>query len=87
MQRRLESDTADPQKARSRCVSCVSPRERTSVAVSDRAQQKDYLKVRVEVPREFSWKQTYQVQLSQSPSSVRNTHNGLVGQVCAIGKD
>lgn len=41
MQRRLESETADPQKARSRWVSCVRPSERTSVAVSESAQQKD----------------------------------------------
>jgi hypothetical protein len=35
------SDTADPQKARLRCVRFGRPRARTSVAVSESAQQKD----------------------------------------------
>ena len=35
------SETAEPQKERSRCVSEGQPRARTSVAVSERAQQKD----------------------------------------------
>lgn len=42
MQRREVSDTAEPQKARLRCVREGRPRARTSVAVSERAQQKDY---------------------------------------------
>jgi hypothetical protein len=41
MHRREESETAEPQKARLRCVSDGRPRARTSVAVSERAQQKD----------------------------------------------
>jgi hypothetical protein len=42
MERREESETAEPQKASLRDWSCGQPRERTSVAVSERAQQKDY---------------------------------------------
>lgn len=42
MQRREVSETAEPQKARLRCVREGRPRARTSVAVSERAQQKDY---------------------------------------------
>jgi hypothetical protein len=42
MQRRDVSETAEPQKARLRCVRDGRPRARTSVAVSERAQQKDY---------------------------------------------
>jgi len=41
IQRREVSETAEPQKARLRCVSEGRPRARTSVAVSERAQQKD----------------------------------------------
>ena len=41
MLRREESETAEPQKERFRCVRCGQPRARTSVAVSERAQQKD----------------------------------------------
>jgi hypothetical protein len=41
MQRRDVSETAEPQKARLRCVSEGRPRARTSVAVSERAQQND----------------------------------------------
>lgn len=43
MQRRLVSETAEPQKARLRWVREARPRARTSVAVSERAQQKDYI--------------------------------------------
>lgn len=42
MERREESETAEPQKASLRDWSCGQPRERTSVAVSERAQQNDY---------------------------------------------
>lgn len=42
MQRKDVSDTAEPQKARLRCVREGKPSARTSVAVSERAQQKDY---------------------------------------------
>lgn len=41
MERRLESETALPQKERLRCVRFGQPRARTSVEVSERAQQKD----------------------------------------------
>ena len=41
MERRDWSDTALPQKERFKCVSEGQPRERTSVEVSERAQQKD----------------------------------------------
>jgi hypothetical protein len=41
MQRKEVSETAEPQKARLRWVREVRPRARTSVAVSERAQQKD----------------------------------------------
>lgn len=41
MERSDESDTADPQNARLRCVSDGQPRATTSVAVSESAQQKD----------------------------------------------
>jgi len=42
MARREESETAEPQKARLRRSRAGRPRERTSVAVSERAQQKDW---------------------------------------------
>jgi hypothetical protein len=42
MERSEESDTALPQKESRREVRCGQPRERTSVAVSERAQQNDY---------------------------------------------
>lgn len=42
MLRSDESDTALPQKERFRCVRCGQPKARTSVAVSERAQQNDY---------------------------------------------
>jgi hypothetical protein len=42
MLRSDESETAEPQKARLRCVREGRPRARTSVAVSERAQQNDY---------------------------------------------
>jgi len=42
MLRREESETAEPQKESFREESCGQPRERTSVAVSERAQQKDW---------------------------------------------
>jgi hypothetical protein len=42
MQRSDVSETAEPQKARLRCVREGRPRARTSVAVSERAQQNDY---------------------------------------------
>lgn len=42
MQRRDVSETAEPQKARLRWVREGRPRARTSVAVSERAQQKDW---------------------------------------------
>lgn len=45
MHRRDVSDTAEPQKARLRWVSIGRPRARTSVAVSDSAQQNDYWNV------------------------------------------
>jgi hypothetical protein len=45
MQRREVSETAEPQKARLRCVREGRPRARTSVAVSERAQQKDCVDV------------------------------------------
>ncbi len=45
--RKDESDTAEPQKANRRCRSCGQPRERTSVAVSERAQQKDWDSIRL----------------------------------------
>ena len=38
-----ESETAEPQKESLREASCGQPRERTSVAVSERAQQKDWV--------------------------------------------
>jgi hypothetical protein len=41
MLRREESETAEPQKESRRWRSCGQPRERTSVAVSESAQQKD----------------------------------------------
>ena len=41
MERREESETAEPQKDSLSVESCGQPRERTSVAVSERAQQKD----------------------------------------------
>jgi len=41
MDRSEESETAEPQKERRREVRCGQPRERTSVAVSERAQQND----------------------------------------------
>lgn len=41
MERRDWSETAEPQKERFRCVRAGQPRERTSVEVSERAQQKD----------------------------------------------
>lgn len=41
MERRDWSETAEPQKERLRCVRAGQPRERTSVEVSERAQQKD----------------------------------------------
>lgn len=41
IERREESETAEPQKERRREVSCGQPRDRTSVAVSERAQQND----------------------------------------------
>jgi hypothetical protein len=43
MLRRLESETAEPQKESLRDSRDGQPRERTSVAVSERAQQKDCL--------------------------------------------
>jgi len=43
MERREESETAEPQKESLREDRCGQPSERTSVAVSERAQQKDYL--------------------------------------------
>lgn len=42
MLRSDESDTAEPQKESFRTVSWGQPRARTSVAVSERAQQKDW---------------------------------------------
>jgi hypothetical protein len=39
---RLESEMAKPQKLRRREWSCRKPREKTSIAVSERAQQNDY---------------------------------------------
>ena len=42
MERREESETADPQKESLRERRCGQPRERTSVAVSERAQQNDF---------------------------------------------
>ncbi len=42
MERSEESETAEPQKASLRERSCGQPRERTSVAVSERAQQNDF---------------------------------------------
>ena len=42
MLRRDESETALPQKERFNLRSWGQPRERTSVAVSERAQQKDW---------------------------------------------
>jgi len=42
MERRDWSETAEPQKERLRCVRAGQPRERTSVEVSERAQQKDW---------------------------------------------
>jgi hypothetical protein len=53
MQRSEVSETAEPQKARLRWVREVRPSARTSVAVSDRAQQKDYYVVSTDVAR--SW--------------------------------
>jgi len=41
MLRSDESETAEPQKESLRDASCGQPKERTSVAVSERAQQKD----------------------------------------------
>ena len=41
MERREESETAEPQKASLREREMGQPRERTSVAVSESAQQKD----------------------------------------------
>jgi hypothetical protein len=41
MERREESETAEPQKERRRVWRRGQPREMTSVAVSERAQQKD----------------------------------------------
>jgi hypothetical protein len=41
MERSDESETAEPQKERRRWRRRGQPRERTSVAVSERAQQKD----------------------------------------------
>jgi hypothetical protein len=41
IERREGSETAEPQKERFRWVRCGQPRARTSVAVSERAQQKD----------------------------------------------
>ena len=42
MERREESETALPQKERLSLRRCGQPRARTSVAVSERAQQKDW---------------------------------------------
>lgn len=42
IERRERSETANPQNDKFRCVSCGQPRANTSVAVSERAQQKDY---------------------------------------------
>lgn len=41
IERREESETAEPQNERRREVRSGQPKERTSVAVSERAQQKD----------------------------------------------
>src|SRR5690242_5101378 len=46
MQRSDVSETAEPQKARLRCVRFGRPRARTSVAVSERAQQNDWGSIR-----------------------------------------
>ena len=45
MQRSEVSETAEPQKARLRCVRLGRPRARTSVAVSESAQQNDWIDV------------------------------------------
>ena len=42
MERREESETALPQKERRRVCRAGQPSERTSVAVSERAQQNDF---------------------------------------------
>ncbi len=46
MLRNDESDTALPQKERLSFLNCGQPSAKTSVAVSERAQQKDYNHVR-----------------------------------------
>jgi len=47
MLRSDESETAEPQNESLREASCGQPRERTSVAVSERAQQKDYFVISI----------------------------------------
>lgn len=84
MQRSDESETAEPQKARLRCVREGRPRARTSVAVSERAQQKDWVNVSDD---SLSYDPvTYQVQLPQALGRVGQIYDGVVCEVCAVGQ-
>ena len=88
MERREESETAEPQKASLRERSWGQPRERTSVAVSERAQQKDWRRsvsiVAVKERNVYAGFRTHQIQLLQPFRSIRQIHNSIIRQIRAI---
>ena len=102
MARREASLTAEPQKARLRCVRLGRPSARISVDVSERAQQKDCVDFSsLAFPcqlvsavhdsytigkKKKDGKETYQIENPQPPRSADNPHNRLVSQVRTIGQ-
>lgn len=83
MERSEESETAEPQKASLRERSWGQPRERTSVAVSERAQQKDWYTVSI-IYFKRERRVSYQIQLLQPLRSIRQIHNSIIRQIRAI---
>ena len=76
------SDTADPQKARLRRVSCGRPSERTSVDVSERAQQKDWEMSAIDLI--YHTVAAYQVQLPEAPCRLCETDDRIIAQISAV---
>jgi len=92
MLRSEESETAEPQKESLREASWGHPRERTSVAVSESAQQKDYDFVSIcpllkQARDKRGEGATYQIQLPQPLCSVRQVYNSIIRQIRAISQN
>ena len=88
MERREPSETAEPQNAMFRWVRLGHPRAITSVAVSESAQQKDYICSSIFVKqRTHSGEKTYEVELFEGFGRVGEADDRVISEICTIRQD